>query len=73
LKILEAEAQPHSGTQEPPGVALELREPGRPRRLGVATGRGILILRTVAPEGRTPVSGESFLNGYRQILGARLG
>jgi methionyl-tRNA formyltransferase len=39
----------------------------------VATGRGNLVLRTVQPESRSPMSAEEWLRGVRPAVGERLG
>jgi methionyl-tRNA formyltransferase len=39
----------------------------------VATGRGTLVLRTVQPESRSPMSADEWLRGVRPAVGERLG
>ena len=46
---------------------------GTQRGLCVATGNEMLALERVQLEGRRAVSGEEFLRGYPEILGAFLG
>ncbi len=68
LKIRRAHAvqRPLEGAQ--PGEVRSL-----PEGLAVATGDGWLVLDEVQLEGRKAVSGEAFLRGHPQIVGARLG
>nr|WP_290667786.1 methionyl-tRNA formyltransferase [Ardenticatena sp.] len=39
----------------------------------VVTGKGLLLLEEVQLEGKRPTSGRAFLQGYRDVVGARLG
>ncbi|MBI3970443.1 MAG: methionyl-tRNA formyltransferase [Chloroflexi bacterium] len=43
------------------------------KRPAVVTGDGLLVLEQVQLEGRNPVSGASFVNGYRSFVGSNLG
>ena len=70
LKILQAEALPLEDTgTELAGQVVSTAG----KRAHVATGRGVLSLERVQLEGRKAVSGEDFLNGHPDIVGARLG
>ena len=53
-----------------PGTVVAV---GSDRRMYVATGEGMLALNNVQLEGRRAVTGEEFLRGYPEILGAGLG
>ena len=73
LKILKVAAVPDP---EPPGGpgSVTVGHDGDGRRYPlVATGRGGLLLRELALEGRPPTDGAAFLNGYPTFVGARLG
>ncbi len=37
------------------------------KKMAVACRKGFLILKQVQPEGKNPMSGEAFLNGYREV------
>jgi methionyl-tRNA formyltransferase len=41
-------------------------------KVGVATGRGLLGIKTLQLEGRQPVSIQEFIQGYPDFLGSRL-
>jgi methionyl-tRNA formyltransferase len=56
-----------------PGVGLERLPPGALRGPAVATGGGALVLRTVQPESRSPMSADEWLRGARPAVGERLG
>jgi hypothetical protein len=43
------------------------------QRPAVITGDGILLLNTVALEGKRPSDGADFVRGYRTFVGADLG
>ncbi len=66
LTVLEAALGPDEPTADelPPGT---LDGPV------VATGGGILVLRRVQPESRSPMSAEEWLRGVRPAIGERLG
>ena len=71
VKILDAvPVDVHYGTQGEPGQVLELDMPQTP--VGVATGRGILGLRSLQMEGKRPLAAGEFIRGYRDFLGSRL-
>ena len=53
-----------------PGLVVPMDEPDSP--VGVVTGRGVLVLRSLQLEGKRAVSSEEFLRGYRDFLGSRL-
>ena len=72
LKVLAARALPAAAGGLSPGVVGEQRTSAG-RRLVAGTGKGLLWLEQVALAGRPPTSGEALLNGYRELLGARLG
>lgn len=42
------------------------------KKLAVKCGKGSLILETVQPEGKKPMSGEEFLRGHQEIIGSIL-
>jgi methionyl-tRNA formyltransferase len=42
-------------------------------RLLVETGKGILWIKEIQPEGKKPMSGKAFLNGYKPEPGERMG
>lgn len=46
---------------------------GGAQRPAVVTGDGLLILDTVALEGKRPADGADFVRGYRAFVGADLG
>jgi methionyl-tRNA formyltransferase len=58
---------------EDAGVALDGVPPGALRGQAVATGAGALVLRTVQPESRSPMSADEWLRGARPAVGERLG
>jgi hypothetical protein len=43
------------------------------QRPAVVTGDGVLVLDTVALEGKRPADGADFVRGYRAFVGADLG
>lgn len=71
LKLLRVASLPdcETNTAAPGGVAAA----GEPRGLHVTTGGGVLTLERVQLEGRRAASGEEFLRGYPEIIGACLG
>ena len=71
LKLLNVSVLPGSNTENLlPGRVLDEVSA---RGLIVATGEGILALNRVQLEGRRAVTGEEFLRGHPEILGAPLG
>ena len=52
------------------GLVIPLDEPGI--AVGVVTGRGVLGIRGLQLEGRSPVSSEEFLRGHRDLVGSIL-
>lgn len=71
LKIIEA--TPCCPAQRgAPGTALALDPPEEGSPLGIQTGEGILVLKTVQLEGRKVVSAGEFLRGQRGIVGETL-
>lgn len=67
LKVLAARPEPVQVTAEP-GTVVPHGEGA-----AVATGDGLLVLRSVQLEGRRPATIEEFLRGAREFLGSRLG
>ena len=67
LKILEADVLKENKTPKISQVILV-----EDKKLGVQTRDGILILKKVQLEGKKPVSAKDFLNGYPEIIGAKL-
>lgn len=84
LKVLETaplaqESGLPSGTvlTLPKGTVLTVRGAGRDEEgpepaVGVQTGRGVLALLRVQPEGRRPMTGPEFVRGQREFSGSRL-
>ena len=82
VKVLAARRQ-ESGvrSQEPGSGSQEQASPGRVvmvpdgtvQRPAVVTGDGLLLLDTVALEGKRPADGADFVRGYRAFVGADLG
>ena len=71
LKLLKVMPLPdHRAGPAAPGLVMTA---GTQRGLCVATGNEMLALERVQLEGRRAVSGEEFLRGYPEILGAFLG
>jgi methionyl-tRNA formyltransferase len=54
-------------------VTLDGLPPGALRGPAVDTGAGALVLRTVQPESRSPMSADEWLRGARPAVGERLG
>ena len=73
LKVLPAEPVEAPAVDRAPGIVFEAPADRRARWPLVATGRGALLLRELALEGRAPTAGEDFLRGYPGLIGARLG
>ena len=71
LKLLEVSIRP--GEQPRPVGPGKVMPDGSASGLFVATGNGLLALNRLQLEGRRPVSGEEFLRGHPEILGATLG
>ena len=78
LKVLAARVDP---SPQPPPLRREGEQAGRvvlaqdggAQRPAVVTGDGLLILDTVALEGKRPADGADFVRGYRAFVGADLG
>jgi len=60
------------GEGMPPG-RVTLVADGGAQRPAVVTGEGILLLDTIALEGKRPTDGADFARGYRAFVGANLG
>lgn len=66
LRVLRAHTDgPGSGE---PGTVVAMG-----KGAGVVTGDGLLVLDEVQLEGKSPAAVASFVNGYREILGSKLG
>jgi methionyl-tRNA formyltransferase len=70
LRILRADFDPTDSGD--PGEVRPL-DPGRPRRVSIGTGKGVVIPRMVGLEGKKTVPIEAFLQGYPGFVGAHLG
>ena len=71
LKLLEIEPSADFSTAEAaPGQVVAI---GGGQGIYVVTGNGVLALNRVQLEGRRAVTGEEFLRGYPEFLGASLG
>ena len=71
LKLVDVVALPTSeSTGSAPGAVVPLDHPDAP--CGVATGDGILGLRSVQLEGRRATDASDFLRGYPSFLGSVL-
>lgn len=82
LKILAARPEPDPTPELPPALAHEESAPpgrvvlvadGAVQRPAVVTGDGLLLLDTLALEGKRPADGADFVRGYRAFVGADLG
>jgi methionyl-tRNA formyltransferase len=71
LKVL-ASHPLSEGAEGPPGRVVLVGD-GAGQRPAVATGEGLLVLDTVAVEGKRPADGADFVRGYRAFVGADLG
>jgi methionyl-tRNA formyltransferase len=71
LKVLAAHPVPTEGDGAPGHVVLAGE--GGNQSPAVTTGAGLLVLDTVALEGRRPADGAAFLNGARGFVGTDLG
>ena len=60
------------GEKNQPGRVVLVSDGGA-QRPAVVTGDGLLILDTVALEGKRPADGADFVRGYRAFVGAELG
>ena len=69
LDVVPLSAQADYGIE--PGSVVAASEEGIP--VAVATGSGMLGLKSLQLEGRRPVTGKEFLRGYPQFLGSKLG
>jgi len=83
LKVLAARPEPDPATRPPlplgerrgegsPGHVVLVADGGT-QRPAVVTGDGLLLLDTVALEGKRPADGADFVRGYRAFIGAKLG
>ena len=72
LKVLAARPGPPTAEPAPPGTVLLVAEE-RPPRPAVVTGEGMLVLETVALEGKRPADAADLARGYRDFIGASLG
>ena len=71
LKLVEVTDPSKSpGIEVPPGKVVGLDSPEVP--VGVGTVDGVLGIKTVQLEGRSPTAAAEFLKGYPQFLGAQL-
>ncbi|RME09305.1 MAG: methionyl-tRNA formyltransferase [Ardenticatenia bacterium] len=68
LKVLRARVVNAPAHDAEPGTVVALDEGP-----AVVTGEGLLLLEEVQLEGKRPTTGKAFLQGYSQIVGARLG
>jgi len=68
LKILEANPSTTLGASKKIGEVFLTDQ----KELAVQTGNGILILKTIQPEGKKPMSARDFLNGHPKIIGSIL-
>jgi methionyl-tRNA formyltransferase len=82
LKVLAAQPDPSpnpfpsEGRGQGGGVQIGrvvLAQDGTGQRPAVVTGDGLLVLDTVALEGKRPADGADFVRGYRTFVGADLG
>jgi methionyl-tRNA formyltransferase len=71
LKVLSAHPVPTRDDAAPGHVVLA--GDGGKQQPSVVTGDGLLVLDTVALEGKRPSDGGSFLNGARGFVGSDLG
>jgi methionyl-tRNA formyltransferase len=53
-----------------PGKVVRLDQVGTPA--GIGTAQGVLGLKTVQLEGRSPTAAAEFLKGYPQFIGSQL-
>jgi methionyl-tRNA formyltransferase len=72
LKVLAAHPGGAGRTPALPGTVFEVQEPDG-RRPAVGAGDGLLILDTVALEGRRAMDAVEFVRGQRRFVGSRLG
>lgn len=73
VRFLSLGVQPEWTGPEPPGTVILL--PGstpREPRLGVATGRGAVVVRMLQLAGKKPLPAAEFLRGQPDFIGARL-
>lgn len=71
LKILDAGVD-DAPVQEPPGTVVRSYAPSAPG-MRVATGQGVLVVRTLQAAGGRAMEGEAFLRGQPSLAGSRLG
>jgi methionyl-tRNA formyltransferase len=67
LAIVEADTAPQLVASGPAGLVTPL-----PEGIGVATGKGVVLLRAVQLEGRKPVAVTEFLRGHSDFAGSNL-
>ena len=70
LKIIEAIPLPEPQAGQTPGQVTKLGEADAD--VGVITGDGILLLRTVQLEGKRPNSISDFVHGHKNFAGSML-
>jgi len=68
LKIMEANPSTSLGASKKIGEVFLTDQ----KELAVQTGNGIMILKTIQPEGKKPMSAKDFLNGHKDFIGAIL-
>ena len=81
VKVLAARPEPNPSPVTPPPADIGEYPGGRVitvadqgvQRPAVVTGDGLLLLDTVALEGKRPADGADFVRGYRAFVGADLG
>ena len=81
VKVLAARPEPNPSPVTPPPADIGEYPAGRVitvadqgvQRPAVVTGDGLLLLDTVALEGKRPADGADFVRGYRAFVGADLG
>lgn len=71
VKILAGRAL-REAAPEPAGTVVALDD-GTASGAGVATGDGVLELRSLQMEGRRPATASDFVRGYQDFVGSRLG
>ena len=69
LKLLEG--SPLERPAAPPGMVVPVELENGPG-IGITTGRGILVVQRLQPEGRRPMTAQEFLAGHGDFLGAQL-
>jgi len=69
LKVVSCWPDDSFAVEEEPGMVVLL---GGGHEIGVATGRGVLVLRELALEGSKPAGAREFLMGHRDFVGGLL-